>query len=113
MTVLVLLPLLLENAPCGVVPISLTSQATEAEAAAAAAASPSFSFIDPPKASPNFARGGSVSEKERAACANDLAAAEAVDDDEGDEGKARVRGEESEARGEESGRRTPQPAKRS
>ena len=104
---LLLLPLLPENGPNVVPP--LTSQATEAAAAAA------FSFSlrdDPPKrASSKFARGGSVSEKERAACASDFAAAEADDDE--DKARAVVRWEASEARGEESGRRTPQPEKRS
>ena len=118
MTLLLLLLSLLPEKVPPVVPPPLTSQATEAAAAAAAVLS--FSFKDPPRASSKkFARGGSVSEKERTACARDFAAAE--DEDEAkevtervrDACEARVRGDASEARGEESGRRTPQPEKRS
>lgn len=105
-------------------PNPLPSQETGRAAAAGAAAATLFSFTDSPKAkaSSGPARGGSVSENERAACASDLAAGE--DEEVGGEGKRRLQercgdGEgarhssESGTRGEWSGRRTPQPAKRS
>lgn len=109
-----------------------TSHATEeGEAEAEAETEKGAAVFSLPKASSKFARGGSVSENERAACASDCAASE----DEGEEFKRRFEegerrrlwrcceeaieeeereGDSSEeARGDESGRRTPQPEKRS
>jgi len=113
-----------------------TSHATDEghaqEAEAEKGAAGLFSLSEESKASSKFARrGGSVSENERAACASDFAASEdegegfkTLFDFEEEEERWRCLCEEaseeegreadsSEARGDESGRRTPQPEKRS